>query len=91
MLSWAKDDKESGKVLAGSKWDLTGKDGQAVHVTDNGKLDQAKDDGAFKLTGLAWGEYTLTETKAPAGHDKLAKPITAHRREAHDGEPVQRD
>lgn len=47
-----------------------------MHVTDNGGLDQAKDDGAFKLTGLAWGECTLTETKAPAGHDKLAKPIT---------------
>lgn len=25
--------------------------------------------GAFKLTGLEWGTYTLRETKAPAGYD----------------------
>lgn len=25
--------------------------------------------GAFKLTGLQWGAYTLRETKAPAGYD----------------------
>lgn len=75
-LSWAKTDKETGKVLAGSEWDLADKQGQTVHVTDNGELDQAEDEGAFKLTGLKWGEYTLTETKAPAGHDKLTKPIS---------------
>ncbi|MCI1211141.1 DUF7604 domain-containing protein [Bifidobacterium tibiigranuli] len=74
-LSWAKTDKETGKVLAGSEWDLADKQGQTVHVTDNGELDQAEDEGAFKLTGLKWGEYTLTETKAPAGHDKLTEPI----------------
>ena len=74
-LTWVKTDKDSGEVLAGSEWTLTPKDGQPVTVTDNGELDQAGEDGAFKLTDLAWGEYELMETKAPAGHDPISEPI----------------
>ena len=74
-LTWVKTDKDSGEVLAGSEWTLTPKDGQPVTVTDNGDLDQAGEDGAFKLTDLAWGEYELMETKAPAGHDPISEPI----------------
>lgn len=32
-------------------------------------------DGKIKFTGLKPGTYTLTETKAPYGYNKLAKPI----------------
>ena len=71
-----KTDKDSGEVLAGSEWTLTPKDGQPTAITDNGELDQAGEDGAFKLTGLDWGEYELMETKAPEGHDPISAPIT---------------
>ena len=75
-LTWVKTDKDSGEVLAGSEWTLTPKDGRPTTVTDNGELDQANADGAFKLTGLDWGEYELMETKAPEGHDPISEPIT---------------
>ena len=74
-LTWVKTDKDSGEVLAGSEWILTPKGGQPTTVTDNGDLDQADADGAFKLTGLDWGEYELMETKAPEGHDPISEPI----------------
>ena len=75
-LTWVKTDKDSGEVLAGSEWTLTPKDGRPAAITDNGELDQANADGAFKLTGLDWGEYELMETKAPEGHDPISAPIT---------------
>lgn len=75
-LTWVKTDKDSGEVLAGSEWTLTPKGGQPTAITDNGELDQAGEDGAFKLTGLDWGEYELMETKAPEGHDPISAPIT---------------
>ena len=75
-LTWVKTDKDSGEVLAGSEWTLTPKDGRPAAITDNGELDQANADGAFKLTGLDWGEYELMETKAPEGHDPISEPIT---------------
>ena len=75
-LTWVKTDKDSGEVLAGSEWTLTPKDGRPTAITDNGELDQADADGAFKLTGLDWGEYELMETKAPEGHDPISEPIT---------------
>lgn len=34
------------------------------------------DSGNIKITGLDEGTYTLTETKAPDGYNKLADPIT---------------
>lgn len=74
-LTWVKTDKDSGEVLAGSEWTLTPKDGQPIVIADNGDLDQAEEDGAFKLAGLAWGEYELMETKAPTGHDPISEPI----------------
>ena len=75
-LTWVKTDKDSGEVLAGSEWPLPPKDGRPAAITDNGELDQANADGAFKLTGLDWGEYELMETKAPEGHDPISEPIT---------------
>ena len=33
-------------------------------------------DGTFKIKGLAYGEYSLTETVAPAGYVKLEGPIS---------------
>lgn len=79
-----KTDKESGKVLGGMGFDvstvkvdpsgnkvpgtkvtsgMTGTDGKSQPI----KLDATVEDGI---------EYFLTETKAPDGYDKLAKPIS---------------
>lgn len=59
---------EDGKPLAGAMFELTrtwtDSDG-ALHndpVTDNLTSDE---DGYVTVTGLPWGEYTLTETQAP--------------------------
>ena len=30
--------------------------------------------GQFRVEDLDWGDYTLVETKAPAGHQLMAKP-----------------
>ncbi len=46
-------------------------------VTDEKGTTTLKSDtnGLFKVIGIDDGEYTLTETKAPAGYNLLAKPI----------------
>ena len=66
-LSWTKTDAD-GKALSGSEWTLSSESGD-VAVIDNGENDADPANGAFRVTGLAWGEYTLTETKAPAGFE----------------------
>lgn len=45
---------------------------------------QAKEDGKYSFTGLPWGKYTVTETKAPDGynldstpHEFVIRPLTA--------------
>jgi LPXTG-motif cell wall-anchored protein/uncharacterized repeat protein (TIGR01451 family) len=82
--SWTKTDADSGTLLAGSEWTLTDANGDTTEVVDNGKNDADSQVGALKVTGLAWGTYTLKETKAPDGYevpdsqnDTLAKdPLT---------------
>ncbi len=77
-VSWAKTD--SGKrTLEGSEWKLTGPSGATsaeVAVTDC--VEAAAADctgpdtdpraGHFTVDALAWGDYVLVETKAPAGY-----------------------
>lgn len=78
-VTWQKSD-ENGELLGGSVWTLTGPDGtdptslevkdcvadQAVDCTDADDKDPAG--GSFLVEGLKWGDYTLVETKAPAGY-----------------------
>lgn len=66
-VSWTKVDEDGG-ALAGSEWSLTGPDGTAMTVVDNGALDADDASGALRVVGLAWGEYTLVETVAPVGY-----------------------
>lgn len=73
---------ENDEPLAGSVWTLTGLDGTgstSVKVEDC-VADQAGDctgfdkdraGGSFLVEGLKWGDYTLVETKAPAGYQRL--------------------
>lgn len=70
-------------LLSGSEWTLTGPGiaaSPATVVTDcvvtapatcptgTPYLDQDPAAGKFQLTGLVWGTYTLTESKAPVGY-----------------------
>lgn len=56
------------KPLAGAKFKVTDKAGNEYQVTDEGE-------GIFKVTGLAPGEYTIEETKAPEGYVKLDEAL----------------
>ncbi len=76
-VSWMKAGPDKTTPLGGSEWTLTGPSGVTpVTVTDcvagvptdcTGP-DQDPAAGAFSVENLTWGEYTLTESKAPAGY-----------------------
>lgn len=81
--TWSKtDDQSSPTLLGGSKWTLTSTDvavpvGTVVDDCATGASgtcdvgaykDQDPVAGRFRLAGLAWGTYTLTESKAPDGY-----------------------
>jgi LPXTG-motif cell wall-anchored protein len=74
-VTWGKTD-ESGAALKGSVWTLTGPDGAELTIEDCAAASASECTGAdkdptagkFSVTGLKWGDYTLTEKKAPAGY-----------------------
>lgn len=69
QVSWSKVDAASPTtLLAGSEWSLTGKDGKVLQVIDNGAHDTDPAAGKISVGNLAWGTYTLKETKAPEGY-----------------------
>ncbi len=85
---WTKVDKQTpAQLLSGSEWRLTGPAGpnsQQVSITDCVAdsaencpgPDKDPNAGSFRLEGLAWGDYTLEETKAPPGYKPAGEPIT---------------
>ena len=78
VVTWAKVDesKPNPHYLAGSQWQLDGP-GEAKTVTDCvaqtpqecTSLDKDPAAGRFEIGELAWGDYVLIETKAPAGYE----------------------
>ncbi|MBL3685947.1 hypothetical protein D3248_03130 [Leucobacter zeae] len=84
-VSWGKVDPD-GEALKGSEWTLTGPAGAGsttITVTDcigataaacASATDTDQRAGFLKVVGLAWGDYTLVETKAPAGYVLDATP-----------------
>lgn len=67
-VTWQKVDADDNtQFLAGSEWTLVGPDGQASVVEGPA--------GTFVVEDLAWGDYRLTETKAPAGYYLAEDPI----------------
>lgn len=70
-VTWQKSDGQ-GLALDGSEWSITGPNG-AIAVIDctTGDCAAAADKnptaGQFLVQELAWGDYTLVETKAPPG------------------------
>lgn len=86
-VGWAKVDAGTGEALANSVWSLDGPDlwdsGNAIEIEDcvadsaeqcTGP-DQDPAAGSFQITDLAWGDYELTETSAPAGYYPLNDPV----------------
>ena len=70
---WAKTSQNE-TPLADSEWLLSGPEGFGERaVVDNGEHDADKRDGYFEVQGLHWGEYTLKETKAPAGFELMSE------------------
>ena len=74
-VTWSKTDASSAALLGGSEWTITGPGFPApgvvvVDCTAAGCVGPDKDPvaGQFRLEGLVWGTYTLTETKAPPGY-----------------------
>lgn len=76
-VTWAKVDGNN-KALAGSEWLLTGPNGFSMDISEAACTETASTPGEpfctytavgqFKVEDLKWGEYTLKETKAPAGY-----------------------
>ncbi|WP_461013424.1 SpaA isopeptide-forming pilin-related protein [Trueperella pyogenes] len=74
-VEWAKHDT-AGELLSGSEWTLTGKNLAPITITDCVSQtseqcegpDKDPRGGTFKVEKLAWGDYTLTESLAPAGY-----------------------
>jgi len=42
----------------------------------NGSVDQDPRAGFFRVSGLTWGEYSITETQAPAGYNLSSTTLT---------------
>ena len=75
-LTWKKLDADETTPLGGSEWTLSGPEVPPdARVTDcvdtcgSGAYDdQDPEPGAFTLTGLKWGTYTIQEARAPEGY-----------------------
>lgn len=63
---------DDGSKNAANKGKITG---WADSEDDASILTSATEDGIFKVIGLDDGAYSLTETKAPSGYNKLTGPI----------------
>ena len=69
-MALAKVDGVTGAPLAGAEFELTGPDGSVATLSTGA-------DGTLNVEGLAWGEYALAETKAPAGYRLGAQTYSA--------------
>ena len=68
-LKLIKQDKENQKRLASAEFELKSANGKTYTlITD--------ENGEAVQSDLAFGTYTLTETKAPDGYEKLTEPLT---------------
>ena len=65
-------DGETGKVLAGAKFQITNTSTKVTHTVISGS------DGKAKVTGLPYGTYTVVEIQSPEGYilDTTAKTTT---------------
>ncbi len=99
-IAWQKvSDDDPAVHLAGSSWSVQGPSGPAVTVDDcvgaspadcAAALDKDERAGYLRMTGLAWGEYTITETVAPEGYelDATEHTVTITAANASDGATI---
>lgn len=85
-VEWLKVSTSGNDPLAGSEWTLTGPgidEGSPALILDCTEAtcvvgefkDQDEVAGQFRLESLSWGDYTLTESKAPPGYALNTTPI----------------
>ncbi|AQP48562.1 hypothetical protein BW730_14690 [Tessaracoccus aquimaris] len=81
-VTWSKVDATDKSLLAGSKWTLKDPENASHEVvdcigtcSDDPFTDQDPVAGQFSIKGLVWGDYELTESKAPSGYDMSTDPI----------------
>lgn len=74
-VTWTKTAEKTGGLLAGSRWSITGPGfgASGTEIVDCvaspcGGPDQDPAPGAFRLSNLAWGSYSVRETLAPPGY-----------------------
>lgn len=85
IVTWHKEDPQ-GNRLAGSVWAIATTDPNGPDTTQfqevedcvadsaqecSTAVDQNPQAGEFTITGLNWGQYILTEVKAPSGYERL--------------------
>ena len=88
QVVWSKVD-DAGNPLAGTVFTLASPalNGGQKEVTDcvvtggkatcpNGSVDQDPRAGFFRVSGLTWGNYSITETQAPAGYHLSSTTLT---------------
>ena len=67
----------------GSEFELSDFRGETVYLSEDGSYSEdgtvsaavTGPDGTLKITNLPWGNYSLTETKAPDGYERMDTPI----------------
>ncbi|WEV46761.1 CshA/CshB family fibrillar adhesin-related protein [Bifidobacterium sp. ESL0690] len=79
-LGWSRFDQDGTTLLRGSRWLLTGPEGQSLEVEDCTAevcigVDRDPTPGKFRIYGLKWGKWTVTETVAPVGYQR-SQPFT---------------
>lgn len=85
-VTWTKvDDSDNAVPLANSEWELTGPQGFSPMEVSESACDGTPTDGpnceitaigTFTVNNLPWGDYSLEETRAPAGYYPHGDPIT---------------
>lgn len=69
--------------LEGAEFELSDFRGETVYLSEDGSYSEdgtvsaavTGPDGTLKITNLPWGNYSLTETKAPDGYERMDTPI----------------
>lgn len=72
QLAWAKVGEDEQTRLAGAQFRLDrlvgGQVVETISVVDNSGRDTDADTGEFQVSGLAFGQWRVTETQAPSGY-----------------------
>lgn len=77
-------DDGNNSPLEGAEFELTDSRGEILYLTEEGSYSEkgtvsavsTGPDGTLKITNLPWGNYSLTETKAPDGYERMDTPIS---------------